>query len=616
MVFLSSTVLSETSLLESTDWLKSGEAIGFASDPENSHLFQPMNLQKASFGHDPVPYWYRIVFKNDTNKATTVYFFERLAYTAGIEVYKNSTLLKKLQHKHVGRNRIVPIPLEANTEHSIYVKKTTEFSQRVTWKFFDSREKAIDHIQEADRSFHIIAAIFGMSLLFNIMLFVSYRSRVYTYYIAYLVFMFLLANWVWSNAYWGDIHGHYMGNIAGTSTYLFIGLFTIEFISLKKHFRNAYRLLAFFLCFAPILILLSPFYTQEVNSASEKITLLTNLICFVSASVVYMRTKATHVLIYLIAFGIMNVSISVQVLIWLGHINLKSNYIMFYGSAVENILMLLALGIKIYQTENERRKNHETLLEAHNELHHSYTQMAKVFYPHQLSQIKQGKNIEETMPVNKATACVICFDIVNSSQIDHPKVTTFMQSFFRDCHEIMMESYNGKSLQSKAFRIKEMGDGFLCSVGYPFRSPNANIAEEAYQLCLRFFEALTTEAKDFLQMPSIMGSFGIAIEEIQGFYPDSGTKEYGMFGRSLVLATRYESFRKHLHPEGLETSIITLQEAVYKTLSQTSKDDFTMIDLDEAHLSVRDDPLAHRVFVRYMGHKQTKQHNSLKTQAS
>jgi hypothetical protein len=47
------------------------------------------------------------------------------------------------------------------------------------------------------------------------------------------------------------------------------------------------------------------------------------------------------------------------------------------------------------------------------------------------------------------------------------------------------EGYVGKNLKPNAYRVKEMGDGFLCSIGYPLQSLTDNLTNDAIELARR-----------------------------------------------------------------------------------------------------------------------------------
>ncbi len=69
---------------------------------------------------------------------------------------------------------------------------------------------------------------------------------------------------------------------------------------------------------------------------------------------------------------------------------------------------------------------------------------------------------------------------------------------------------------------------------------------------------LEEEAEILESDEPISCGIGIALDHITGFYPETGTREYDLFGRAIVLATRYEGMRKALLSNQQGASIIIL----------------------------------------------------------
>jgi class 3 adenylate cyclase len=231
---------------------------------------------------------------------------------------------------------------------------------------------------------------------------------------------------------------------------------------------------------------------------------------------------------------------------------------------------------------------------------HAFKQLSKVFYPHQIKQIRQSAELEQTMPTGPGKACVISFDIIGSSKIHHEKAKDFFRNVFLRCNEIMMEGYDGTELTANAYRVKEMGDGFLCSVGYPFKSKTGHIAKDTLDLAYRFYEAFEDEVQKLGYHEPICCGIGIAFDDVIGFYPESGTKEYDLYGRAIVLATRYENMRKMILEGMAPSSIIILHEKVRGSLSRESMVGFVEYCLKDHGAVVRDDPAATRLYYKFL----------------
>ncbi|MFW7381559.1 MAG: 7TM diverse intracellular signaling domain-containing protein [Oligoflexus sp.] len=223
---------------------------------------------------------------------------------------------------------------------------------------------------------------------------------------------------------------------------------------------------------------------------------------------------------------------------------------------------------------------------------HAYQQIQKVFYPHQLQMMQQGMPMESTMPVGTEEGVVICFDIISSSSLPLHKSLRkeFFRVLFERCYQAMHENYQIDPLSSYAFRIKEMGDGFLCSVGFPFRNPTSfNNETLAVFLSLKFVEILAQIQKEKGIHPPVFCSIGIATGELEGFFPESGIKDYELLGKPLILATRYEKARYQVFEHSKPQSIVILQKAVYEYLGQELRRQFFEFDLTEANFRIRDD---------------------------
>jgi len=257
-------------------------------------------------------------------------------------------------------------------------------------------------------------------------------------------------------------------------------------------------------------------------------------------------------------------------------------YVIQYGSLAFLYLQAMAAGSRELVYLQKIRDEEEMRA-------HSYAQLNKIVYPHQMKMIQAGKILEETMPTSDSEAVVISFDIIGSSRIQHEKVKKFLRDTFSRCTQIMMEGYDPEKMQAPAYRIKEVGDGFLCSVGYPFRTITGSKSNDALRLACQFHEILKEESKILQSEQPICCGIGLALDSISGFYPESGAKEYDVFGRSIILATRYEAMRKYILGDNQSMSIIILQSRVHESLDRELRDGFIKFDLQEHKISVRDD---------------------------
>lgn len=222
---------------------------------------------------------------------------------------------------------------------------------------------------------------------------------------------------------------------------------------------------------------------------------------------------------------------------------------------------------------------------------HLYNQLSKLVYPHQLERIKLGDELESTMPLKEGKAIVNVFDVQKSSEIRHERTREFFMGVFQSFLQICMHGYEHNPLRSRAFRLKETGDGFISAVGYPFLPiESRSLADSAVSAALDMFEAFNGEVEKFNYSRPIKAAMGLAYNSVQGTFQSGGIRAYDLFGDALIQAARYEELRKHpllqkliaeqaVH-QGLDHyHILIIQEVIYNSLSHPFRDLFREVDL-------------------------------------
>lgn|GEM_PF-136176 len=231
---------------------------------------------------------------------------------------------------------------------------------------------------------------------------------------------------------------------------------------------------------------------------------------------------------------------------------------------------------------------------------HLYNQLSKLVYPHQLERIKLGDELENTMPLKEGKAIINVFDVQKSSEIRHERTAEFFMSLFQSFLQICMEGYEHNPLRSQAFRLKETGDGFISSVGYPFLPVDSrSLADSAVATALRMFEAFNREVARFNYSRPIKAAMGLAYNSVQGTFQSGGIRSYDLFGEALIQAAKYEELRKqpalwdifcsYAEDQGMNAfNIMIVQEVVYNSLSPAYRDLFIEIDLSDHKLVDKD----------------------------
>jgi hypothetical protein len=222
---------------------------------------------------------------------------------------------------------------------------------------------------------------------------------------------------------------------------------------------------------------------------------------------------------------------------------------------------------------------------------HLYNQLSKVVYPHQLERIKLGDELESTMPLKEGKAIVNVFDVQKSSEIRHERTREFFMGVFQSFLQICMQGYGHNPLRSRAFRLKETGDGFISAVGYPFLPiESRSLADSAVSTALDMFQAFNEEVEKFNYSRPIKAAMGLAYNSVQGTFQSGGIRAYDLFGDALIQAARYEELRKHpllmkLIAERAKSlnlehfHILIIQEVIFNSLSQSFRELFQEVDL-------------------------------------
>jgi class 3 adenylate cyclase len=240
---------------------------------------------------------------------------------------------------------------------------------------------------------------------------------------------------------------------------------------------------------------------------------------------------------------------------------------------------------------------------------HLRSQLSKLVYPHQLQMIKRGEELEATMPLKEGKAIVSVFDVQRSSEIKNERTPEFFIGVFEAFLGICMRGYEHSPLRSQAFRLKETGDGFISTVGYPFLpSESRSLADSAVSTALSMFDVFNKEVEKFNYSRPIKAAIGLAYNSIQGTFQSGSIRSYDLFGDAIVQAAKYEELRKEVglwavfedcaRRQGFtDFHVLIIQEVVYNSLSPAYRDIFSEVDLVSMPLDeLRVDPDARYVY--------------------
>lgn len=522
------------------------------------------------------PIWVRFKFLNPSSMTKTVYLDADQYPYKEVILYRGNQFIDKLLINDNKRERFFKLDLKPSQQTTYYLKIKVGLEIFFKPTCYLSIEDYLRVKHSKEMLYSTVTTIISMSLLLNLMIFIIFKSFAYFYYLMYLtsLVLFNLSIWKLHDQIFYPFNG-----IAITSGFLaiFSVLFTIRFLSIKRH--HTLYIISCILGGVFILATIISFVNPNLGfDLVQYLSMVGGPFSIFLGIFILFRHKEIYALIYTLGYGMFIVGITLNILYNL-HIleNVIFSNASLYGAITENILMLIAIAQKITTSENQRR--------------HSFKQLEKVFYPHQLDMMKKGEILENTMPIGEGTACVLAFDVISSSKYDYDSFGNVWEEFMYYTRKMLTDSYDGDKLISTAYMIKEVGDGFLCSIGYPFSSPERKplgytATDLAHRIVKRFNSLMKEKELD------ILCSIGIAKGPVRGYFSKSGAIRHDLFGEAIVLATRYEYMRNLIFKEEMipQSQIVTLEASVYEDLPASEKKHYKILELNKKDYSVRDHP--------------------------
>ncbi len=524
-------------------------------------------------------FWFRISFKNSANVAQEIVIDRDQFRMKSVELYHGTTFVDRLQSGDRRHDRYFRLNIAANSIETFYFYVQPNLIFNFSLRFWTDVRFYYEAVGLFDKNAVMSISVVMMAALFNILLCFSYREKVHLYYLGYLLsyLLWLISVWTISDMPWGENDGV---GFFGSTTSLFVMLFSIHFLNLKQYgwLNVVARFLVLCSLFCMVLSLFDP---QLGFRVIQLMSVIGSPFCLYCGIYTAWRSRKAHLYIYCLAYGSMLTGVVLTILYNLYLLKDPAfEGSMQFGMTIEAVLMLIAIGHKIWSTERELR--------------HNQKQLAKVFFPHQLEQIKQGLPLEATMPIGEHVACILAFDVIESSKVKHPDFADTLEDFLSRCRLLMTDHYDGKNLISNGYIVKEMGDGFLCSVGFPFRAIGPSLEVCAIELAERVAAEFAKAMSKLTENEPIYCSIAIAKGSVRGYFSKSGAIRHDLWGPAIVHAVRYESLRRRIfkvYPE-LRGSILILQEAVYQCLPAERRQPFQVMPLKANGMQVRDDESA------------------------
>lgn len=552
---------------------------------------------KLFFGYSQKRGWIRLTIQNPlSHKQDAILDIpsnfnlnQVILYTQhGKAIYRGDHHQNEDESRLISFGHTFPIELEAGI-NILYLYVYSDDFVNLTIELYKDRETYLKESTPRLAYFLVCMTMTVTMILYSSFLVSAMRERRYVYYIIYNASItyvhyykagffqnIVLLPWNWLADIWAHIT-----HLAIVFAHFFISVFLYSTIKRNEARKLVFKWLNRGYLASTIFYLIG----YEIGIISSVILLFT-----ASASAVYiivLGLKENRIENYLFALSWLFVIVAsvFYTLTFIGMIRptFFSNNLLILGVSIEAVVSGYAIGIQVHRIRSQKV--------------FAFEQFQKLVFPHQISQIGEGVSLIETMPIGAGNAFVISLDIEKSSQIMHARRKEFLEHFMEQCQKIIDENYNPSDKTANAYTIKGVGDGFLCSVGFPFEAPKGlNAADHTIDLAIRFAQAFDTEVKSLDYVEPIHCSIGISHGGVEGYFSKGKVLHYDLYGHAIVTAARYEGLRKALYKGGLSNNVLILQKTVFRSLSASKRSIFKEIDLATAGIAVRDDPGADKAY--------------------
>lgn len=212
---------------------------------------------------------------------------------------------------------------------------------------------------------------------------------------------------------------------------------------------------------------------------------------------------------------------------------------------------------------------------------HGYEQLEKILFPHQITKIASGQAVESTLPIQQGYGCCVTLEVVDSSKIRHELAQEYIREIFRLFSLQLRESYDRDAQICNGFRVIELNNKFVCSVGFPFHCPNSERPSRlSLKLARQFIQIFHENILKMDFHKPIHCSVTITAGELEGFFTRGFPIEYHLHGEPLIKADQINELVKQARKnDRLEGTTIVIQDRVFNSLRSQERQDFSPIEL-------------------------------------
>ena len=524
--------------------------------------WQPTPSHSPNMGYDERVHWFRFALEHDGDSERLERMIQ-ISYPQLDDVrfflYRDGDRVDQLHtgdrlpfHERAVKHPqfLFPVTLEAGHDYQVLIRVESSGAIQVPIRVWEPTA-LFEHLSIQDQANALYYGILMVVIVFNLFIFLALRETTYLYYVlaiaSYLLLMATLRGTsfavLWPGSPW--LHNQMM--LASIpSAILFSALFVRAFLRLNRN-NPVLDALARLAIFMGILALIGAFVLDYSTSTQFSVMLAVPafLVLLMIGPIEWARGNRAAKF-YTIAWAALSVGSATAAMNKLGWLptNFVTEYGIQIGSALEAILLTVALAERLYRERSERVQAQDERLREHAERREAELRLIDQALHHPITTLPNRTSFEmltrEILQEEaRSTHAVLVLEITNYSSIQktlgHANTERLLEAFARHLQQ--------QASQLPGVRRVEASDrgrhsvASLESASFALLLQGQTLREQPEAL-YRFIEGLR-EPFDFLEMQlplNVMG--GIA------FYPEHGADASTLIRRAFI-ALETEQTRAH-----------------------------------------------------------------------
>lgn len=251
---------------------------------------------------------------------------------------------------------VVILDIKPNTTKTFYIKMHSKWSQFGEFRIYTKKASIVKYRLLINSLYIFFFGSLFIIIVFNSFLFITLKEKMYFYYVSYIIsFSWFIFGFSGLTLYLGWSHLYTIIHVISIpSMMIFLILFSISFLDIKKNLPTTYKMLQLLIVLNLFVMVMSHI---EFDMWYPKLTMLTSITYVV---LLYMAIRSwiighNQAKYYLVAMSIYISSVIVMSFMINGLLENShiTRYAFLYGSFIEIIVFSLLLAHRFYDMQNE-----------------------------------------------------------------------------------------------------------------------------------------------------------------------------------------------------------------------------------------------------------------------